>query len=75
MTININDKIPQELPRHFILTVYPDGTWKMTERRATRRDRKGQYVSDYSVRFRKHPLICAYADLCPFRASSSIEEM
>ena len=67
MNININTMIPEQLPRHFVLTVYPDGTWKMTERRATRRDRKGHYTSDYAIRFRK-PVkrMCAFAEICPF---------
>ena len=76
MNININTMIPERLPRHFVRTVYPDGTWKMTERRATRRDKHGHYTSDYAVRFRKPKLLgCAYAPICPFRASASIEEI
>lgn len=67
MTININECIPTELPRHFILTVYPDGTWKMTERRATRRDKHGHYTSDYAVRFRKPKAkSCLFSSICPF---------
>lgn len=76
MNINIKTIIPDELPRHFVLTVYPDGTWKMTERRATRRDKHGHYTSDYAVRFRKPKTLgCAYAPICPFRNSISIEEI
>lgn len=64
MNININTIIPEKLPRHFVLTVYPDGTWKMTERRATRRDKHGHYTSDYSLRLRKpQPTICAFCPL------------
>ena len=67
MNININTMIPEQLPRHFVLTVYPDGTWKMTERRATRRDRKGHYTSNYALRFRKPKAkTCEFAEICPF---------
>lgn len=76
MNINLNTIIPDELSRHFVLTVYPDGAWKMTERRATRRDKRGHYTSDYAIRFRARAnRTCAYAPICPFRASTSIEEL
>lgn len=76
MNINIDRLVPVALPRHFILTVYPNGDYKITERKATSRDKQGHYTSDYSIRFRKPKnLGCAYAEICPFRASTSIEEL
>lgn len=83
MTINIDQLIPVALPRHFILTVYPNGDYKITERKRPscepKRDKAGRFTSDFTIRLRqKRRAIketCAYAEVCPFRASTSIEEI
>lgn len=45
MNIKINSLISKEKPRYFMLTVYPDGCMKLTERALTKRDAHGRYTS------------------------------
>ena len=78
MTINIDQLIPVALPRHFVLTVYPNGDYKITERKRPscepKRDKAGRFTSPYAIRFRaRAKRTCEYAEVCPFRASTSIE--
>lgn len=79
MYLSLKSLTSGALPRHFCLTVYPDGSIKITERkrpsREPKRDRYGRFTSPYAIRFRARAKgTCAYAAICPFHASTGIEE-
>lgn len=61
MTINIDQLIPVALPRHFILTVYPNGDYKITERKATARGTHGHFTGKKQAK--PQPTICAFCPL------------
>lgn len=69
MLIDIDNLLPVALPRRFSLTVYPNGNFKITERKRPahepKRDKSGRFCSPYSSRFRKapQPTICAFCPL------------
>lgn len=49
MNIKINSHISKEKPRYFVLTVYPDGSMKLTERKTPRRDAHGRYTASRQI--------------------------
>ena len=53
--------------KQFVLSVYADGSVKITERAVTKRTKDGRFASPYAVRFRK-PVkrTCGFAEICPF---------
>ena len=63
----------KKLTKQFLVSVYDDGSARITERKLARRDTRGRFTSDYTIRLRKKRLTCAYAKICPFRASAIIE--
>lgn len=65
----------KKLTKQYVVSIYEDGSVRITERALTKRDTHGRFKSDYALALRQKRLTCAYADLCPFRASMSIEEM
>ena len=64
MNINIEQLIPVALPRHFFLTVYPNGDHKITERKPTARGKHGHFTG--KKRTKPQLTICAF---CPLLTS------
>lgn len=64
MNINIDNLLPVALPRHFVLTVYPNGDYKITERKPTVRGNHGYFMG--KKRAKPQPTICAF---CPLLTS------
>lgn len=65
----------KKLTKQYVVSIYEDGSVRVAERKFPKRDTRGRFKSDYTLSIRQKRMTCAYAELCPFRASSSIEEM
>lgn len=53
------------MTKQYMMSVYDDGSIKLTERALTKRAKNGRFASSYSMRFRRAPLPnCCL--LCPF---------
>lgn len=55
------------MTKQYLMSVYADGSVKITERAITKRTKDGRFTSPYAIRFRK-PVkrMCAFAEICPF---------
>ena len=47
----------KKLTKQFLVSVYDDGSTRNTERKLVRRDTRGRFTSDYTIRLRKKHLI------------------
>lgn len=65
----------KKLAKQYVVSIYSDGSVRVTERALTKRDTHGRFKSDYSLSLRKKRMTCAYAEICPFRVSSLIDEL
>ena len=59
--------------KYYTIKTINGNVTRITERKLVRRDTRGRFTSDYTIRLRKKRLTCAYAEVCPFRASAIIE--
>lgn len=65
----------KKLTKQYVVSTYSDGSVRVTERALTKRDTYGRFKSDYTPSLRLKRMACEYAPICPFRASTSIEEL
>ena len=57
----------KKITKQYLVSVYDDGTVRVTERALAKRDKAGRFTSPYSIRFRARvKRTCAYAEICPF---------
>lgn len=57
----------RKLTRQYLMSIYDDGSVKMTERKITRRTKNGRFTSDFTLRFRK-PKVLPPCAICPLLA-------
>ena len=70
MNINIDQLIPVALPRYFVLTVYQNGDYKITERKPTARSCDGHFKTTRRTYRKPVKRTCAFAEICPFSTAS-----